>query len=58
MYSIYTTEVFDDWFINLKTSRQKDAYKFELIGLKMEILEILSLLVKVFLNYVSFWSRL
>ena len=32
---------------------QKNVYKSELIGSKMETLEILNLSVKVFLNYVS-----
>jgi len=46
MYSIYTTEVFDDWFTKLKDQQAKRR-------IQVRIDRILNQLVKVSLNYVS-----
>jgi hypothetical protein len=53
MYSIYTTEVFDDWFTKLKDQQAKRRIQVRIDRVEDGNLEILNQSVKVSLNYVS-----
>ncbi len=53
MYSIYTTEVFDDWFTKLKDQQAKRRIQVRIDRVEDGNFGDTERSVKVFLNYVS-----